>query len=395
MKKRNLILHIGDPKTGSSSIQRALQLGLVQGQDANVSVFTTNIHSANAINVARGFFNPHSRKMRASMREITSWLRHTDADYPIISSEFFSSADPALLHDAFSKVQTSVRKPGLIAQILSRLFPQNPRYLAQDVKVIAYVRPHPGRALSAFSERVRFGYTLHDFSDWLPAALKTDLLIYSPRFQAWRDSFGDQFTLRPFLREELAGGDVVVDFFKNVFGKRKFAIAESVNTNESLGLKSLAGLLACNREMVRLGMPLKTRIPLARVISGQLSQSGDKPQLDRRSVAQIDHACRDDAKALDREFFGRPLFQNALDQAARKATDDPVDLTFGKYFTPAQQAQLRQQAKALQQLVGADHDDWHRHYQENRMRHNLGHQMDTEGGGDIQKRLHDLALLLR
>lgn len=329
------------------------------------------------------------------MREITSWLRATDAEFPIISSEFFSNADPALLHDAFSKVRTTVRKPGLAARILNRIFPQDPSYLAKDVRVIAYVRPHPGRALSAFAERIRCGYTLHDFSDWLPQALKTDLLIYSPRFQAWRASFGDQFTLRPFLREELAGGDVVVDFFKNVFGPRKFAIAESVNANESLSLKSLAGLLAFNREMARLGLPARQRIPLARVISGELPSAGDRPRLDRDSLARIDRACREDAKALDTEFFGRPLFQAALDKAAGTVTDDPIDLTFGKYFTPAQQALIRDHTQALHPLVRQGYDDWRRHYQENRMRQNMGQQTDAEGGGDIQKRLHDLSLMLR
>lgn len=395
VKKRHLILHIGDPKTGSSSIQRALQLGLVTGENADLSVFTTDLHSANAVHIARGFVDGKGRKTRIATREVMKWLRSTEADFSILSSEFFSGANPELLYRTFSKVSPAGCKPHLLSRIIRRFFPQERRTLAQNMRVIAYVRPHPGRALAAFAERVRCGYTLHDFGDWLPQALRSDLLTYAPRFRQWQGNFGDQFTLRPFLRDELADGDVVVDFFDTVLGPKNYAMAGSVNENQSLSLRSLAGLLAFNREMANLGVAPRKRIPLARVISSRLTSAGDKPQLDSRSMMRIDRACREDARAMDAEFFGRPLFQNALDQAVKTARRDPIDLTFVKYFTPAQQAQVRDQAKALQGLIETGHGEWQQHYQANRFRHNNGQEIADEGGGDIQKRLGDLALLFR
>jgi hypothetical protein len=57
--KKQLILHIGDPKTETSSIQRAMQLNLVKisskEEQQKISGFVNFANSANAINFARSF----------------------------------------------------------------------------------------------------------------------------------------------------------------------------------------------------------------------------------------------------------------------------------------------------------------------------------------------------
>jgi hypothetical protein len=371
---RNLILHIGDPKTGTSSIQRALQLGLVESPAGKISSFTAENDSVNAVTLARSF-RKEGEKPEPPMRAVKSWLGKNNANIQVISSEFFSSANPAYLHHVFT---------------------QHHPELMKNARVIAYVRPHVGRALAAYTERTKCGYTLSNFDEWLPAFIKSNKIKYFPRFQKWRNVFGDQFTLRPFLRSELRKGDAVEDFFTEVFGPENFSVKNAVNENQSITLKALAGLRSFNRAMVDSGIPAKQRIPLARGIYKDLpaETAAAKPKMDRDSILLIAHAYRKDAKRLDTEFFNKSLFLNELNEAARNAPEEPIDLTLGKYFDASEQAALSEHTRAIGKLMETNHARWERYYQENRRLYNIGRPLITNGGGEIQRHLEDLTALL-
>lgn len=397
LRSRNLILHIGDPKTGSSSIQRALQFGLIKGHDKLISVFLNSQQEANAVAVARGFRAGESRRrFQASIKEIVSWLSSTDSDYPILSSEFFSEADPKLVRRAFETIRPFPKRQGFFDRLFRReRFQSIHSNLAQNTRVIGYVRPHAGRALAAFSERAKCGYTLRDFDGWLTQVARSDLLLYTPRFLAWKSAFGDRFTLRPFLREELEGGDVVMDFFTHVLGAGKFSAGDSVNENQALSMRSLTGMLTFNREIAGSGMPTKQRLLLARRLAKGLPSAGPKErlQLDRRSLSRIARFCREDARQLDEEFFDQPLLQNALDRNIALAVDKPIDLTIDRHFTPDEQAQLAGHIAALLKLLAADGFDWQQHYQENLQHYNRGIAPETNASDEIEERLGPLRTL--
>lgn len=373
--KRNLILHIGDPKTGTSSIQRVLQLGLVDSPTGTVSVFLTANRSANAIPVARAFFKSGSDRIESAMERVDSWLKKKKSGYLIISSEFFSDSEPEIMHRIFSE-----RHPGLL----------------EDARVVAYARPHVGRALSAFTERVKCGYTLRNFDAWLPVFIKSNLLDYAPRFQKWRDSFGDRFVLRPFLRSELKNGDAVTDFFTEALGPQNFRLRGTANENRGITLKALTGLREFNNQMAAAGVPAKQRIPLAMMISKGLPTASPaaSPRMDRHSIEKIARAYRKDARRLDEDFFGKPLFLPELERALADAPDEPIDLSPDKHLTAEEQAHLSRQAAAIHGLLATEQDRWMRHYQKNRQRYNMGRPLRTRGGGEIQQRLQDLTALL-
>lgn len=369
-----LILHIGDPKTGTSSIQRALQRNLISSRNGQVSGFISGKSSANAVAVARGFHGRDPVRVRASMKQLAPWIGTARAEFLVLSSEFFIDATPGVVKRAFLR-----RHPALAA----------------EMRVIAYARPHFGRTLSAYAERVKCGYTLKSFSDWLPQFIADGSLNYSKRFQRWREAFGDGFVLRPFLRNELRDGDAVADFFSIVTGDPDVTVGDLPHENQSQSLRALSGLLAFNRHLHEAGIKGRQSIPLARSIARAVtSHSADiKPELDQVSMAAIARICDMDAKMLDTAFFGRPVFAPELEHSGSGSGENRLDLTLGLHFTPKEQADLVRHAEQVLSLLANDWESWHAFYTLSRARQNLGLPEEAEGGGQIQTHLAELGRL--
>lgn len=372
--QKQLVIHIGDPKTGTSSIQRALQQGLIDSGNGKVSGFISGKNSANAIAVARCFHGRDPERVRTAMKDLAPWIDMDSADFLVLSSEFFIDATPGVLKRAFLR-----RYPGLAA----------------EMRVVAYARPHLGRTLSAYAERVKCGYTLRSFSDWLPHFIADGSLNYSTRFQKWRDTFGDGFILRPFLRNELRNGDAVADFFSLVTGDPEVAVEDLAHENQTLSLRALAGLRAFNRNMNDAGIPGRQRIPLSLCIARAVTPHPQdiKPELDQDSIALITRMCESDAQALDKGYFGRPVFAPALEQMPSRAVGKPLDLALDAHFTRAEQADLMRHGSAVLARLPADWSRWHRFYSMVRAQQNLGLQVNANGGGRIQAHLADLGRL--
>jgi len=338
---RSLVLHIGDPKTGTSSIQRALQLGLVEGKSAKVSGFIDQINSANAISFAR-VFTPRGARGRAA-HEAERWLKNENADVLIISSEFFSEAEPEL-----------------VKHYLDKKYPD----LSGRIKVIAYVRPHVCRALSAFTERTKAGYTISDFDKWLGHFLRSGSLYYTPRFLRWRAAFGESFVLRPYIRSHIRERDVVIDFFSEALGAGNFSLARSMNENQKISLKALSGLRGFNRGMSGAGIVVKQRIQLSLMISRFLETGSEAmmPKMGAASIARIIKACRKDAQDLDREFFGEPLFMQELAKSRKDALEDALDLSMERHFTLDEQGILDIAVTDLTALMPKGYKNWAAYY---------------------------------
>lgn len=373
-EKRQLVLHIGDPKTGTSSIQRALQLGLVDGMCGKVSAFTTDNGSANAVSLARSFNRKGRTRVKTEMQPVMKWLSSTTTPYAVISSEFFSNADPSMVRRAFAR-----RYPALTS----------------NIKVIAYARPHVGRTLAAYSERVKCGYTLSDFDQWLPVFMKSAFIRYHLRFKKWRDEFGPGFVVRPFVPEELKGADAVTDFFASALDTQDFSVGSMMRENQTVTAKALAGLRHFNREAASADIPPGYRIPLARTIAKGIrtDPAAEKLEVDKASVALILQQFAEDARLLDAEFFGRPLFLPKLEAAERNAGERPIRLKIDDYFTPREQSLIAGHTASILELMPSSQEDWMLHYHENRARYNRGLPPDVDGGGEIQQRLQELMAL--
>lgn len=323
--KPQLIFHIGDPKTGTTSLQHALHQGLVKCDSQKILPW----YKRNAVALAHGLRLKQDDSLRwEPFENVPSWLNGTEADIAVISSEFFAWTKPTILHKA--------------------LLEHVPDH-ADTTKVIAYVRPHASRFLAAYVQRIKAGKLLGDLDAFFEDTQRADLFKYSKRFGAWKRVFGSRFTLRPFVRSELRGGDIVTDFFSEILQGTPFEINEVIKENMAVTVRSLAGLnyVHCCLRKTKIN-PRGQRLigeVLANTYLPAKSLSGEKPKLDRKMAERLIRVYSADAKALDTAFFDRPIMQEALENSLSQTSDQPFDLTPKTHFKP-------NEIKALSKLTG-------------------------------------------
>lgn len=311
-RRKTLVFHIGDHKTGSTSIQYALAANRVQLKDRSLFYPAKLNH-----NMLRPHFEAYSKaedsEARAKaiqvFRSLGNQLRKSDADYCVISAEGFELVDPSIFRDVLETYWSTGD---------------------EDIRIIGYVRPHAARLLSDFAERTKIGgpkVMEGDLSTSVEVMSREGRLPYLPRFSAWREQFGDRFILRPMIRDQLLNGDVVQDFIDQSCDGNSFEITGSAQANESLDLTDLMRLKVLQQHCI--GKPAKLRHTLgwefARVV-GQMPPPAQRSKLAlHRDLAQRVHQMYiSDARAMDQEFFnGTPFLEAELDKALATAVETP------------------------------------------------------------------------
>ncbi len=302
MTAKSLVLHIGDPKTGSSSIQEVLRNRLYETDIVQVD-YPDQLNSfplANALWDKKQMVHRDARWAR-----LGEWLKASTADVAIVSAEQFFRVDPEVL-----------------LQTLNDFVPE----LAGSVRIVAYVRPHANRLLSAYMQRTKAGLFQGDMKTFFERSKKEDLLSYSARFQHWRDTFGQRFTLRPMIRDQLRDGDVVTDFLDYALKGQAFRLRGTVAANTSLSLECLAGLREVQAVLRRNEIAIGTRHSVGdhvgRSLAGPSTSKGTTLQLPQGLYDEVKAFCAEDAAALDAAFFDKPLMTSALAQAGQDAVSD-------------------------------------------------------------------------
>lgn len=236
-KRKELVLHIGAHKTGTTTIQMAL----FQNQDAlnaqGVTYVRTghlpNLHSV--LGFARDDFEfvPDGFALLDpdTFREA---LSAATTDRVIASSENFSFfTDPARIDE--------------LAEVVEPLF--------SKIKIVTYLRRQDSHVVSHHQEGAKpnrlaeerlFGY---DTTAMPHSARNLDLYLdYETRIGRWMDRFGDEnVEVRIFDRAKLAGRDVWPDFLETV-GLDSTGMRAIEEQNTSFGLsKSKVGHLMNQR----------------------------------------------------------------------------------------------------------------------------------------------------
>lgn len=317
---KTLILHIGDHKTGSTTLQNAFATGQVFLGDARI-LYPTNLNHNYLLGAFRAeaagqtsFFVP--RPGRPDLASLRAQIETTDADYILISGEQFENLEAA----DFKRVTDR-----WFADIVDR------------IRVVAYARPHAQRFISNFVELVKIGAIEGGLEDYLERILETGRYHFATRFGYWREAYGDDFILRPMIQQQLYNGSVVDDFVHHAFDKRPFRLGEFAIDNQSTGLSELMFLKFIqdrfdqNQKFLRHTMAREIVRYMGMFSQGKTS---DRLRLHQALAVDLRAIYWEDACALDKAFFGgEALFQEALEEACEAATPEPASLEPKDYFT--------------------------------------------------------------
>jgi len=343
---KTLILHIGDYKSGSTSLQMALAQNRITLAGRSLCYPTGLNH--NALNpmltgLEKPAAHPQRQKAEAYFETLTAEIKTADADITILSAETLEGRDPAVLQ-----------------AMINRFFAP----LAQDIRVVAYVRPHAGRILSSYVERIKVGapqtlaQTLETFAN---QRMQQGGFVYHPRFSALRAQFGDRFLLRPAIRSQLHQGDVVADFFHYCFPDLDAQIQGDIQANASLCLEDLMRLKVLHNHLPQKPKPRHTLgWELHRILDHfPPAPARDKLQIHQSLAQQLIAHYQADARALDQSFFAdQPLLASDLETTLNKAPDAAQSTRPADHFNARELRSLRMMATLCSNLLDQAKPGW-------------------------------------
>jgi hypothetical protein len=335
-----IVFHLGDCKTGTTSVQTVLARGAwtLGGQAGSGIAYPARV---NHIPLAKTLSVPaeaaHEAERFGAVREA---FEQSDAAHGIISAEHFEFVDPEA-----------------VARAIDRHFGA----WQGRIRLVAYVRPHADRLVSTFAERSKKGLFMQPLAAMHNRLVDDRLLFYTPRFEKWRALFGEAFTLRPFLRDRLWQGDVVQDFFHYVLGGDGFEITRPTDQNESLSVEDIAMMRAIHTRIRKRHPELRaTQQSLGWYLSDLLGKTphpeGTKPRLHRVLADQVVATYAEDAAALDAAFFDGTPMSDALARAPEKAIEAPQSFDAETYFSASEQRLFTVWARLFARMMAADPD---------------------------------------
>ena len=323
--RRTLVVHIGTPKTGSTSIQDMLHRLAAPLARLGIHVPASGYLS---------FVYPGSPLYERACRGWTALrdeLRRHPARRFVVSSETFSMGAAAEVADRVRELATTVDL---------------------DVDVVAYVRPQYQRLEAGYAEDVKIGFHTADFQTVLEQLPDWPGLDYSTVFGPWRNRFGDGLQVHPLEPGRMPAG--LAAHFLGLIGAPGLT-SEAVGTprrNRRIGAKLLEVLRLASaalderlidiprkRSMLR---PLLRRIPP--LLAGDLPFAGLSPAQVREVTARF---AASNAR-FAREYGideGGVLFRDAGEDALTR----PTRVTWDESFSEEERGRVR---RAVQSAVG-------------------------------------------
>lgn len=235
-------LHIGTPKTGSSSLQRLMQHNRAKIEAQGVALLSEALpgtgslerYAANDEHMRR----PRIRKKQTDPATIGRFRRRLEKQLALTVSESaqrvwcFSDENLTFLHAESEFLR--------LKDLLEPHF--------DEVKIVVYIRAQHDRAISAYSQRLRMGKVTREVLRIPDESGSNEHSYFYDRFpENWVTHFGrDNVTVRIFDRAELQDGNVVADFFK-IVGLSLAGIIPPGDKNLAFSTEQQAFLLHINK----------------------------------------------------------------------------------------------------------------------------------------------------
>lgn len=352
---RTLIFHIGDHKTGTTTIQHAFATRLVRigGVQPLYTASLSHNHLPQLFRaVLRDRNSPTAEKGRQVIAGLAAKIAASDAPICVISAESFEGFDPAGLR---------------------RILDEHFAGLFDRIRIIAYVRPHLQRFVSGYAERTKIGILSGDMESFFQTCLAHDVFRFAPRFRKWRKVFGADFVLRPFVRTALIDGSLMTDFIRSAVGDVPFTVDPTDNQNESLSLEDLLRVKYLHAQIK--GRSEKFHHNYGWALTRML---GDMPRPEtatrirlHRSLAEraAEHF-RPDARRLDEAFFPADRFlEQALSDDVAAACELPQLATAEAMFSPSEMRSLDMTGRLIAEMLDNGKTPWAEHFHRRRLEH--------------------------
>lgn len=343
---KSLVIHLGDRKTGSTSIQEALYLKNWKCED--VSMIYPTLGRSNSNGLANTLISPDDSKRREKQfSTLSRRIAKSDADVAVISAEKFEVVDPVELKKAIVKH-----------------FPEH----VDTVRLISYVRPHVDKLVSSYAERIKQGKYFGPLNEFSAQVVKNGRYVYYDRFSKYREVFGDQFVLRPMIRDQLTKSCVVHDFFDFALSGVPFELTMSPDSNSSLCLEDLAMLRELNLAIKENDAINSNKIAItwnfAQILIQMPRTKRSKLRAERMMIPALIETYKDDAKRVDEAFFDGTPLSDALAGAYEKATETPVSVLAEDHFSEDELRNIKVWVTLVQKMYSNSPNSWAKHFKE-------------------------------
>jgi len=340
---RELVFHLGDHKTGSTSIQATLRSKNWTGGGVGISFPVRNLYHAEISTALQPQVLPNVRER--ILKGLAERVSEQQEEVCVISSESFEDVMPEAMQEA-----------------LQIYFPA----YAQSARFIAYVRPHADRIVSSFAELLKLGQQERSMDAYFQHVFEQGRFHYFPRFIQWRRVFGSQFELRPMIRSNLYQNCVVRDFMSFALNSTDFSLKAEPEANETVGVEDLAALGLLHRQLAGSKVSRHSVSAIGRnfgiLLQSLARQSATKLAMDKALYERVAEAYRDDAEELDEAFFtGQPM-TGALKAYGAKTVPAPQSLSAEDHFSADEIRMMQCWSGLVQQMSTIAPDLWARHF---------------------------------
>jgi hypothetical protein len=356
-----VVFHIGDQKTGSTAIQSVLMRNNWSSDGPSVAYMS----EMNSRGLSKALFKKGRKKfVESRFTSLVKKIDRCEAEIAVVSDEAFERVDPNVLAEAINTYMPQYR---------------------DMVHVVAYVRPHVERLRASYTQLVKMGLITTTPEPFINKACASGRYIYTPRFTAWRDRFGDRFSLRPMIRSELVGNDVVRDFFHTLLGGAAFEYTEVAASNTGLPFSDLVMLRAFHGMKRKKGYPVEKNVRgkaawhLSRSLEKTPAENAEKLAFSQQQIDRIVARHRDDAGQMDQAFFDKPLMGPALSAALKKTGHPSLSYEMSDHFDADGQRLALLWGQLTDDLMARDPDEWGGYFRKLWVADIVGQKVEAKG----------------